>query len=57
VPVRRLRIGHTLPRGVTVDSVRLDGERVEWRERTTNRGLEVTVATRPGSHTLEVRAD
>jgi hypothetical protein len=56
VPARRLLIGHTLPRDASVASVRLDGERVRYRARETNRGLEVTVATRPGTHTLEVRA-
>jgi hypothetical protein len=57
VPARRLWLGHTLPRDASVRSVRLDGERVGWRQRRTNRGLEVTVGTRPGTHTLEVRAD
>ena len=56
VPARKLWIGHTLPRGAAVDSVRLDGKRVGYSARRTNRGLEVTVATRPGNHTLEVRA-
>jgi hypothetical protein len=53
--VERLFIGHTLPRGSSVRSVRLDGRRVDWNARTTNRGLEVTVRTRPGEHTLVVR--
>jgi hypothetical protein len=57
VPARRLWIGHTLPRNASVDAVRLDGKRVSFTARRTNRGLEVTVATRPGNHTLEVRAD
>ncbi|HEV3376258.1 MAG TPA: hypothetical protein VG126_03165 [Thermoleophilaceae bacterium] len=51
-----LWIGHTLPRGSRVESVRLDGRRVRWRERETNRGLEVTVKTRGGEHRLVVRA-
>ncbi len=34
--------------------VRLDGRRVSWRERRTNRGLEVTVRAREGDHTLVV---
>jgi hypothetical protein len=55
-PVRRLRIGHTLPRGSAVASARLDGKRVSVRERLTNRGLEVTVPARPGAHRLEVRS-
>jgi hypothetical protein len=54
-PVRRLSIGHTLPRGSTVASARLDGRPVRVSERLTNRGLEVTVATRPGPHRLVVR--
>ena len=54
-PVRRLFIGHTLPRGATVTGARLDGRRVNVRRRLTNRGLEVTVAARPGAHRLEVR--
>jgi hypothetical protein len=53
--VERLFIGHTLPRGSSVRSVRLDGRRVDWNARTTNRGLEVTVRTRPGAHELVVR--
>ena len=54
--VRELVIGHTLPRGSRVESVRLDGRRVDWRETETNRGLEVTVETRPGEHRLVVRS-
>jgi hypothetical protein len=53
--VAHLTIGHTLPRHAQVASVRLDGHRVTWSERLTNRGLEVTVAARPGRHLLEVR--
>jgi hypothetical protein len=56
VPARRVWIGHTLPRNASVDAVRLDGKRVSFTARRTNRGLEVTVATKPGNHTLEVRA-
>jgi hypothetical protein len=55
-PVSELWIGHTLPRGSQVESVRLDGQPVRWREEETNRGLEVTVKTRPGEHRLVVRA-
>ncbi|MGH2845796.1 MAG: glycogen debranching protein [Thermoleophilaceae bacterium] len=55
-PVRRLLIGHTLPHGSRVRSVRLDGRRTGWRARETNRGLEVTAKTRPGEHVLVVRA-
>jgi hypothetical protein len=54
-PVRRLFIGHTLPRGSSVASARLDGRRVRPTQRLTNRGLEVTVRTRPGRHRLVVR--
>ncbi len=55
-PIKRLLLGHTLPRGAKVSSVRLDGRRVEWHARTTNRGLEVTVATGRGEHELVVTA-
>jgi hypothetical protein len=48
-------IGHTVPRGSTVTRVVLDGRRLTgWTTRTTNRGLEVTVPTKAGSHTLVV---
>jgi hypothetical protein len=53
-PVKELTIGHTLPRGSDVRSVRLDGRSVSWDERETNRGLEVTVETRRGEHTVVV---
>jgi hypothetical protein len=58
VRLRRFHIGHTLPRGSVVASVRLDGSRVaSYRRRETNRGLEVRVRARPGErHTLVVRA-
>jgi len=52
--VKELAIGHTLPHGAKVRSVRLDGKRAHWRARETNRGLEVTVETRRGDHTLVV---
>jgi hypothetical protein len=55
-PVDRLSIGHTLPRGSRVRSVVLDGKRHGYRERVTNRGLEVTVKTGAGEHTLVVTA-
>jgi hypothetical protein len=54
--VKRLLIGHTLPRGASVRSVTLDGRRADWDARTTNRGLEVTVETRKGEHTLVVES-
>jgi hypothetical protein len=55
-PVRRLVIGQTLPRDASVRSVKLDGRRHDWRARRTNRGLEVTVSTRPGRHEVVVTA-
>jgi hypothetical protein len=55
-PVRRLVIGHTLPRGSAVASAQLDGRPVPYRTRETNRGLEATVPTTPGRHTLVVTA-
>jgi hypothetical protein len=54
VPAKRLVIGQTLPRGTDVKSVTLDGARHRWHARTTNRGLEVTVATRRGSHEVVI---
>jgi hypothetical protein len=56
VPAGRLRIGYTLPHGSTVDGVKLDGERVGYRVRETNRGVEVTVRAKPGKHEVVVRA-
>ena len=48
-------IGHTLQRGSSVSRVVLDGRVLShWTSRTTNRGLEVTVPTKAGSHTLVV---
>jgi hypothetical protein len=55
-PIDELTIGHTLPRGSNVRSVQLDGRRVGWRPRETNRGLEITVNSSPGEHTLIVEA-
>jgi hypothetical protein len=53
----RLRLGQTLPSGADVRSVRLNGRRVPWRARETNRGLELTVAGTTGrTQVLEVRA-
>ena len=52
---QELAIGHTLPRGSRVESVTLDGRRVGWEAEETNRGLEVTVETRPGERRLVVR--
>jgi len=39
-----------------VASARLDDRPVPYDTRTTNRGLEVTVPTTPGTHTLEITA-
>jgi hypothetical protein len=54
--VRRLRIGHTLPLGSNVKWVKLDGRKVGYQFRETNRGLEISVPARPGRHRLEVRS-
>ncbi|MEO5981349.1 MAG: hypothetical protein ABIQ13_03425 [Pedococcus sp.] len=55
VGATKIWVGHTLPRGARVASVRLDGRRLhQWTTRTTNRGLEVTVPTRSGVHVLTV---
>jgi hypothetical protein len=53
-PVSKLAIGHTLPAGAKVERATLDGKRVKPTTRTTNRGVEVTVATGAGTHTLVV---
>jgi hypothetical protein len=52
--VKELLIGHTLDRGEQVASVELDGRRVDYDVRRTNRGEEVTVETRKGRHVLVV---
>jgi hypothetical protein len=50
-----IRIGQTLPTGAQVASVTLDGKALtQYRALTTNRGLEVTVPTQAGQHTLVV---
>jgi hypothetical protein len=50
-------VGHTLPRGVTPSTVRLDGQVVHnFQVRQTNRGNEVTVPTGDGQHTLTIIA-
>jgi hypothetical protein len=55
-PVRRLAIGHTLPRGSHPLTVTLDGRPIKhYAARTTNRGLELSVAAAPDApHTLSV---
>jgi hypothetical protein len=53
--VKNVVIGHTLPRGSTIDSVSLDGAPIsDFVTRTTHRGIEVTVPTNRGQHTLEI---
>lgn len=57
VGASKVWVGHTLPRGATVSRVVLDGQVLtSWTTRTTNRGLEVTVPTKAGSHSLVVTA-
>jgi hypothetical protein len=53
-PVRSLALGATLPRTAKVESVALDGRRVGWQQRTTNRGLEITTMAGSGRHTVVV---
>jgi hypothetical protein len=55
-PLHALAIGATLPRGSKVAKVTLDGKKVGWQQRTTNRGLEVTTKAKPGRHTVVVTA-
>ena len=55
-PITKLAIGHTLPAGAKVAKATLDGKPVTPQTRTTNRGLEVTVPTGAGTHTLVVTA-
>jgi hypothetical protein len=53
--VKNVVIGHTLPRGATIDSVSLDGVSIsDYVTRVTNRGIEVTVPTDRGRHVLEI---
>jgi hypothetical protein len=57
--LRRLTLGHTLPPGSFIRRVRLNGDRVRYRIRPTNRGLEVLAWARRsvGRHVLVVRVD
>jgi hypothetical protein len=56
VRLRRLTIGHTLPAGARIARVRVDGHRVRYRLRTTNRGLELTARASPRRrHELVIR--
>ena len=53
--VKNVVIGHTLPRGATIDSVSLDGVPItDFVKRETNRGIELTVPTDRGRHILEI---
>ncbi len=55
VRLRRLVIGHTLPRAARIDRVTVDGERADYSVRTTNRGVEVLVRVPDeGRHRLVV---
>ena len=54
--VRNLDLGATLPRSAKVDSVTLDGKKVGWQQRSTNRGLEITTKAGSGNHTVVVTA-
>jgi hypothetical protein len=54
---KKVAIGHTLPRGARPITVVLDGSPVDdFRTRLTNRGVEVTVPTGAGHHTLAITA-
>jgi hypothetical protein len=56
VGARLIMLGTTLPRGSHPDAVYLDGHAVHhYRLVQTNRGMELTVATGAGQHTLTVR--
>ena len=52
----RSTLGATLPRAAKVADVTLDGKKVGWQQRTTNRGLEITTKTGSGRHTVVVTA-
>jgi hypothetical protein len=57
VGAKLVMIGHTLPRGSHPAAVYLDGHRVQhYRMVQTNRGVEISVATQGGQHTLTVQA-
>ena len=55
---RRLTLGHTLPAGSLVRRVRVNGKRVRYRIRPTNRGVEVLAWAKRarGRHVLVVQA-
>jgi hypothetical protein len=52
----QLWIGATLPPGSGVRRVTLDGKGADYSARTTDRGLEIVVQTRPGDHEVVVSA-
>ena len=54
-PGTSLTIGHVLPAGAKVRTVRLDGAPVEWRIVSTARGRELVTDTSAGRHVLVVR--
>jgi hypothetical protein len=57
VGAAKVAIGHTLPAGSHPTAVLLDGHAVQdFRVRVSNRGVEVTVVTSAGHHTLTVMA-
>ena len=57
VSLKKLIIGHTVPRDAEVVSVTLDGNAVPYEVRSTNRGKEVLVEAAPDvEHTLMVEA-
>ena len=55
VTLKKLTVGHTVPRDAEVVSVTLNGNAVPYEVRSTNRGKEVLVEAAPdGEHTLVV---
>ena len=54
-PRTELTIGHVLPAGSSVDSVRLDGRLADWRVVRTARGRELVADTTGGVHQLVIR--
>ncbi|HET9421068.1 MAG TPA: glycogen debranching protein [Nocardioides sp.] len=54
-PGTRLTIGHVLPAGARVSSVRLDGKRVHAHVVRTARGRELVTTTHAGAHVLVIR--
>ena len=54
--MHRLTSGTRCRAAREVAQVTLDGTKVGWQQRTTNRGVEVTVKTGAGKHTVVVTA-